>query len=104
MTDEYDLSQSAENPYLSQLEEVATAQERKVSDVQVNSPRLQSIAYSLDALVPGFYLWCGALKIRIGGSLPEESYSGTIHNFAGVALVLPGYRIYSTYQDSYDPR
>ena len=65
--------------------------------------QLQAIAYSLDALVPGFYLWVGAFKLRLGGSLPEENYMGTIHSSIGVALVLPGYRIYSTYQGSYDP-
>lgn len=65
---------------------------------------LQAIAYSLDALIPGFYLWAGPIKLRIGGSQPEENYSGTIHRNVGIALVLPGYRIYSTYQDSYDPR
>lgn len=65
--------------------------------------QLRAIAYSLDVLVPGFYLWVGAFKLRLGGSLPEENYTGTIHRSIGVALVLPGYRIYSTYQGSYDP-
>jgi hypothetical protein len=71
----------------------------------INPPDLQmrSIAYSLDTLIPGLYIWLGALKIRIGGSLPEESYPGTIHSPIGIALVFPGYRIYSTYQGSYDP-
>lgn len=66
--------------------------------------RIKAIAYSLDALIPGFYLWCGPLKLRFGGSTPEENYPGTIHQPVGLAVVLPGYRIYSTYQDSYDPR
>ncbi len=71
----------------------------------INPPDLQmrAIAYSLDTLIPGLYIWLGALKIRIGGSLPEESYPGTIHSPIGIALVFPGYRIYSTYQGSYDP-
>ena len=68
------------------------------------SDALRAVAYSLDALVPGFYIWLGPIKLRFGGSQPEENYLGTIHSRAGVALVLPGYRIYSTYQDSYDPR
>ena len=70
-----------------------------------NPPDLQmrAIAYSLDTLIPGLYIWLGALKIRIGGSEPEESYPGTIHSPIGIALVLLGYRIYSTYQGSYDP-
>ena len=61
-------------------------------------------AYSMDALIPGFYLWLGAFKLRIGGSLPEATYPGTLHSFAGISLVLPGYRIYTTYHGSYDPR
>jgi len=65
--------------------------------------RLSAIAYSMDALIPGFYLWAGPFKLRLGGSLAEDTYPGTIHSCAGVALVLPGYRIYSTYQGSYDP-
>jgi hypothetical protein len=71
--------------------------------VSVDDEKLRAIAYSMDALIPGFYAWFGPLKIRIGGSDAEETYPGTIHNFAGTALVLPGYRIYSTYQGSYDP-
>jgi hypothetical protein len=65
--------------------------------------QLQAIAYSMDALIPGLYVWFGALKVRIGGSLPEPTYPGTIHSKAGIALVLPNYRIYSTYQGNYDP-
>ncbi|MGD1867749.1 MAG: hypothetical protein ACFB0D_24625 [Phormidesmis sp.] len=66
--------------------------------------RMKAIAYSLDALVPGVYLWCGPLKIRLWGSLPEENYPGTIHRLVGMAVVLPGYRIFSTYRGSYDAR
>ena len=71
----------------------------------INPPALQmrSIVYSLDTLIPGLYIWLGALKIRIGGSLTEESYPGKIQSPIGMAFVLPGYRIYSTYQGSYDP-
>lgn len=65
--------------------------------------RLRAIAYSMDALIPGLYIWFGTIKIRLGGSLAEENYPGTIHSPIGIALVLPGYRIYSTYQGSYDP-
>ncbi|MEM8642988.1 MAG: hypothetical protein AAGG51_29850 [Cyanobacteria bacterium P01_G01_bin.54] len=77
-----------------------------LTDSQTIKPktRLQAIAYSLDCLIPGFYLWLGPLQIRFGGSLPEDNYPGTIHSKTGIALVLPGYRIYSTYTDSYDPR
>ena len=70
--------------------------------VAVDDDRLRAIAYSMDALIPGFYAWFGPLKIRIGGSEAEETYPGTIHSFAGLGLVLSGDRIYSTYQGSYD--
>ncbi|MGH2413380.1 MAG: hypothetical protein ACRDEA_06755 [Microcystaceae cyanobacterium] len=65
--------------------------------------RRRAIAYSMDALIPGLYLWVGTFVIQIGGSQPEENYPGTVHSFAGGALVLPGYRIYSTDQGDYDP-
>jgi hypothetical protein len=64
---------------------------------------LRDIAYSMDALVPGFYVWMGALKIRIGGCKAESNYPGTINSPVGLALVLPGYRIYTTYAGTYDP-
>lgn len=64
---------------------------------------LRAIAYSMDTLIPGFYLWLGPLKLRWGGSEPEETYPGTIHTPVVAAIVLPGYRIYSTYQGTYDP-
>ena len=65
--------------------------------------RLRAIAYSLDCLIPGFYLWLGPIQLRFGGSLPEPDYPGIIHSPVGFALVLPGYRILSTYQGDYDP-
>lgn len=65
--------------------------------------RLKAIAYSLDCLIPGLYLWLGPFKLRLGGSPAEETYPGTIHSPVGIALVLPNYRIYSSYQGSYDP-
>jgi hypothetical protein len=64
---------------------------------------LRAIAYSMDALIPGFYTWFSSLRIRIGGSEAEETYPGTIHSFAGMVLVLSGYRIFSTYQGDYEP-
>jgi len=65
--------------------------------------QIRAIAYSMDVLIPGFYIWLGPLKLRIGGSQAEENYSGTIHSRFGIALVLPGYRIWSSYQGTYDP-
>jgi len=73
-------------------------------DSSVLDNRLKAIAYSMDALIPGLYIWLGALQLRVGGSQPESTYPGTIHSSAGIALVLPGYRIYTTYHGSYDPR
>ena len=67
-----------------------------------NSKR--AVAYSMDALIPGFYLWIGSFSIRIGGSEPEENYPGSVNSYAGLALVLPDYRIFTTYKGSYDPR
>jgi hypothetical protein len=74
-----------------------------IQATQTGDEQLRAIAYSMDTLIPGLYLWFGAIKIRIGGSLPEPTYPGTIHSKAGIALVLPNYRIYSTYQGSYNP-
>lgn len=81
----------------------ADRKNQECSKQDFGSEQLRAIAYSMDALIPGFYLWFGSLRVRIGGSEAEENYSGTIHSFAGMALVLPSYRIYSTYQGSYDP-
>ena len=64
----------------------------------------RAIAYSMDTLIPGLYLWFHSLHLRIGGSQPETSYPGTIHSPIGMAIVLPGYCIFTTYQDSHDPR
>ncbi len=76
---------------------------QKQSVQPTSRDRRRAIAYSMDVIVPGLYLWLGPVAIRFGGSQPEQNYPGTIHSFAGVALVLPGYRIYSTYQGDYDP-
>jgi hypothetical protein len=66
---------------------------------------LRAIAYSMDLLIPGFYFWCPYFTIRIGGDKPDDSpyrYPGIIHNSTGITLVLPGYKIFTTYQGSYD--
>jgi len=41
-------------------------------------------------IIPGLDIWLGWLKIRFGGSLPEENYPGTVYSFWGIGLVLPG--------------
>jgi hypothetical protein len=65
---------------------------------------LKSIIYSMDTLIPGLYVWCGPLRLRLGGAVSEKDYPGVLHSNIGISLVLPGYRIYSTYAGSYDPR
>lgn len=80
-----------------------SAQQAASSKGDQANVQLRAIAYSLDALIPGFYLWLRPLKIRLGGSSLEDTYPGTIHSPVGIALVLPGYHIYSTYRGSYDP-
>ncbi|BBD63441.1 hypothetical protein NIES2109_62910 (plasmid) [Nostoc sp. HK-01] len=70
--------------------------------------RMRAIAYSMDLLIPGLYLWLpGGFNLRLGGDVPDDEpyrYPGFIHSNAGFALVLPGYKILTTYQGSYDPK
>jgi hypothetical protein len=79
---------------------------RKMTELQslVADAERRAITYSMDALIPGLYVWVGSWTLRLGGSLAEDNYVGTLQHAVGIALVLPGYRIYSTYQGSYDPR
>jgi len=68
---------------------------------------MRAIAYSMDLLFPGLYIWFFGLPIRIGGRIPDDQpykYPGTINSPAGIALVLPGYKIFTTYQGGYDPQ
>jgi hypothetical protein len=67
----------------------------------------RAIAYSIDTLTPGFYLWLGNFSIRLFGTEPDDTpyrYPGTVNSKYGVALVFPGYHIFTTYKDCYDPR
>ncbi|MBD2444602.1 MAG: hypothetical protein ACK6A9_01675 [Dolichospermum sp.] len=69
-----------------------------------NEP-MREIAYSMDLLIPGLYLWLPGIHIRIGGAVPNDEpyrYPGKIHSRIGIALVLPGYKILSSYQGTYD--
>jgi hypothetical protein len=68
--------------------------------------KMRAIAYSMDTLVPGFYFWIGSFAVRIGGCKPDDQpnrYPGQLNSSAGLALVLPGYKIWTTYKRSYDP-
>ncbi|MFM1843320.1 MAG: hypothetical protein RLZZ490_2062 [Cyanobacteriota bacterium] len=86
------------------FEQMKTKIFRKNQLVNEVNPNLRDIAYSMDALIPGIYLWLGSFCLRLGGSDAEDSYPGTIHSFAGFGIVFPGYQIITTYQGSYDPR
>ena len=77
--------------------------DRSFPSVALSSERL-AMTYRMDALVPGLYGWAGRWTFRLGGSDAEENYSGMIHQSVGCAIVLPGYRIFSPYPGSYDPR
>jgi hypothetical protein len=69
--------------------------------------RKRSIAYSMDLLIPGLYIWLGIFTIRLFGEKPDDSphkYPGMLNSNYGIAIVLPGYRIFTTYNSSYDPR
>jgi hypothetical protein len=71
-----------------------------------HAERIRAIAYSMDTLVPGFYAWFGPFAFRIGGCTPDDRpypYPGTLHSPYGLALVLPKYRIFTTYKGTYDP-
>ncbi|WP_228060387.1 MULTISPECIES: hypothetical protein [unclassified Coleofasciculus] len=65
---------------------------------------LKASAYSMDALIPGFYSWFSPLHLYGGGSEAEETDPGMLPSFGGTALVLPTYRIFHTYQGDFDPR
>jgi hypothetical protein len=71
------------------------------------SEQKRAIAYSMDLLIPGLYIWLGSFTVRLFGSQPEDEpyrYPGVLNSSYGIALVLPGYRILTTYRNSHDPR
>jgi hypothetical protein len=73
----------------------------------VTSERKREIAYSMDLLIPGLYIWIGNYTLRLFGGKPDDTpykYPGTLNSHYGIALVLPGYRMFTTYHQSYDPR
>lgn len=74
-------------------------------EIKTINENLRAIAYSMDLLIPGFYFWCSYFTIRIGGARPDDNpyrYPGKIHSSVGIGIVLPGYKIFTTYQGSYD--
>jgi hypothetical protein len=69
--------------------------------------RKRAIAYSMDLLIPGLYIWIGSYTLRLFGEKPDDTpfqYPGMLNSRYGIALVLPGYRIFTTYHQSYNPR
>ena len=85
-----------------------SSKETLSSNSSKTKERMRAIAYSMDLLIPRLYIWLPkGLTLRIGGDVPDDEpyrYPGEIHSFAGFALVLPGYKILTTYQGSYDPK
>jgi hypothetical protein len=80
---------------------------KRLSVKSCSSEKRREIAYSMDLLIPGVYFWVGNFAIRLWGSEPDDSpykYPGKLNSRYGLALVLPGYRIFTTYNESYDPR
>jgi hypothetical protein len=65
----------------------------------VVSERKRAIAYSMDLLIPGLYIWIGNYTLRLFGHKPDDTpykYPGMLNSRYGIALVLPGYRMFST--------
>ncbi|WP_373529334.1 hypothetical protein [Nostoc sp.] len=80
-------------------------EERNLASIAENQ-KMREIAYSMDLLLPGLYVWLMGFSLRIGGSVPDDKpykYPGTINSSKGIALVLPRYKIFTTYLGSYDP-
>jgi hypothetical protein len=73
----------------------------KPTKSELTAERIRTIAYNMDLLIPGFYLWAGDLVMQIGGEKPDDRphrYPGTLHSNFGIAWVLPDYRILTTYR------
>jgi hypothetical protein len=54
---------------------------------------LRNLTYSLDTLVPGFYLWWGQLTWQVGGTEADDDpyYPFVVPTFLGFGIVLPNY-------------
>jgi hypothetical protein len=78
-----------------------------IKDRSASNENKRSIAYSMDLLIPGLYIWLGDFTIRLFGAKPDDTpykYPGILNSNYGIAVVLPGYHIFTTYKGSYDPR
>ena len=86
---------------------ITTPQSAASTEKEVHTEKMRTIAYNMDMLFPGVYLWLGSIVIKLGGHKPDDSphrYPGAIDSRYGIAIVLPGYRILTSYKGSYDPR
>jgi hypothetical protein len=75
------------------------------SENDPRTARMRTIAYNMDMLFPGVYIWCGSVVLKFGGHEPDDSpypYPGSIDSRLGLAIVFPGYKIFTTYKGSYD--
>ncbi len=82
-------------------------QSKTFAPTAIADEKKRAIAYSMDTLIPGFYLWLGSFSIRLFGTEPDDTpykYPGMVNSKYGIAVVFPGYHIFTTYKDSYDPR
>jgi hypothetical protein len=79
--------------------------EHNKKEIKTINENLRAIAYSMDLLITGFCFWCSYFIIRIGGAKSDDNpykYPGMIHSYTGIGIVLPGYKIFTTYQGSYN--
>ncbi len=82
---------------------LTTSVKSQANDRSGSNERKRSIAYSMDLLIPGLYVWLGSFTIRLFGAEPDDKphkYPGMLNSKYGVALVLPDYRIFTTYTES----
>ncbi len=49
----------------------------------------KDLAWCLDTLIPGVYLWAGDCIWSLGGSTAEDSHPYTIQDGVGFAIILP---------------
>lgn len=69
---------------------------KKFATSSIAEERKRSIAYSMDLLIPGLYIWLGNFSLRLFGTEPDDNplkYPGPLNSRFEMALVLPGYRI-----------
>ncbi len=80
---------------------VTPAESENINADAKNTEKKRAIAYSIDLLIPGLYIWLGIFTLRMGGEQPDDQpyrYPGAINNRYGIALVLPGHHIFTTYK------